>query len=54
MLLQNIKENYFLFSKQKNFDVLEMKVKDFVPKLIDRVDVIKSQHLPRPDVDCVF
>lgn len=44
----------FPFSKQKNFDVLEMKVKNFVPKLIDRVDIIKSQHLLRPDVDCVF
>lgn len=53
MLLQNIKENYFLFSKQKNFDVLEMKVENFLPKLTDRVDVIKKAF-KWADVDCVF
>lgn len=42
MRLQNIKENYFLFSKQKNFNVLEIKFNNFVPKLIGRVDVIKN------------
>lgn len=42
MLLQNIKDNYFLFSKQKKFDILEMKAKNFVSTLIDGVDVIKN------------
>lgn len=41
MLLQNIKD-YFLFSKQKKFDILEMKAKNFVSTLIDGVDVIKN------------